>query len=557
MATNKKNLTSRSRERERINANLKDYIDNKAIELKKRFEDGIIIKNNYIALLELLQNCKTKEQVDLVFQWGSENPQTGYYFKRQIENFRESARYLKKVDTINPNNEKNIKNKLIIGDNYDALNNLIAGGYKGKIDVIYIDPPYGMDNQKDFAETNYENKVARDELLSMLEPRLEKAKSLLSSEGIIFCSIDDKNQAYVKILFDRVFGETNFLCNFNWVKKHGPGGNTTFNNKIVINTEYILAYCKNATLATISHNIHDSSTLKKLGYVNKDNFFNERGLYKLTPLFRPSSTGSFQYTESLDYKIKAPDGKLFSLHCNKGGVKRGCYTWGYKTYLAGDKLGFIECHKNKDGDWVAYRKQYQFVKFDPKTHKVIKINAGSQFENIIDNFYSAEGGSDFVKVLNDKNLFTFPKPVNLIKYLINLQANKNSIIMDFFAGSGTTGQAVLELNKEDGGNRRFILCVNESGNSDEICKERLRRVMTGKTSANKSDFSWIKSNKPLGSSLNIYEIKEASVHTDENCLLDKINEENYDLPKFKTELAKIEWICDNFKVCTKKLVKEE
>lgn len=139
--------------------------------------------------MELLQNCKTKEQVDLVFQWGSENPQTGYYFKRQVENFRESARYLKRVDTINPNNENNIKNKLIIGDNYDALNNLIAGGYKEKIDVIYIDPPYGMDNEGEFAKTNYENKVTRDELLSMLEPRLELAKQLLSSEGCIFVQL--------------------------------------------------------------------------------------------------------------------------------------------------------------------------------------------------------------------------------------------------------------------------------------------------------------------------------------------------------------------------------
>ena len=106
-----------------------------------------------------------------------------------------------------------------------------------------------------------------------------------------------------------------------------------------------MAYCKNIDNISINNNIHNEEKLKELGYVNKDKYFNERGFYKLTPLYHPSSTGSFQYTKSLDYKIKAPTGEMFSLHCNKGGKKRGCYTWGYKTYLEGDKLGFIECKK--------------------------------------------------------------------------------------------------------------------------------------------------------------------------------------------------------------------
>jgi adenine-specific DNA-methyltransferase len=114
--------------------------------------------------------------------------------------------YLKKVESINGGGD----NKLIIGDNYDALNNLLIT-HKEKIDVIYIDPPYGMNNEGEFAKTNYENKIERDSLLSMLEPRLEIAKQLLNDEGVIFCSIDDKNQAYVKLLFDRVFQNSNFI----------------------------------------------------------------------------------------------------------------------------------------------------------------------------------------------------------------------------------------------------------------------------------------------------------------------------------------------------------
>jgi adenine-specific DNA-methyltransferase len=111
-----------------------------------------------------------------------------------------------------------------------------------------------------------------------------------------------------------------------------------------------LSYCKNVDNINLKHIIHNGEELKKLNYKYRDEFFAERGFYKLTPLFHPSSSGSFQYTKSLDYQIKAPDGKLFSLHCNKNGKKNGCYTWSYETYLEGEKLGFIECKKNSDGD---------------------------------------------------------------------------------------------------------------------------------------------------------------------------------------------------------------
>jgi adenine-specific DNA-methyltransferase len=102
---------------------------------------------------------------------------------------------------------------LIIGDNYDALNNLIAAGYKNKIDIIYIDPPYGMNSEGEFADTNYDNKLERDSLLSMLEPRLELAKQLLSDEGVIFCSITNNNVAHFKLIFDKTFTEKCFIGN--------------------------------------------------------------------------------------------------------------------------------------------------------------------------------------------------------------------------------------------------------------------------------------------------------------------------------------------------------
>jgi len=160
----------------------------------------------------------------------------------------------------------------------------------------------------------------------MLNERLRLAKQLLKDDGVIFVSIDDNEQAYLKVLMDEIFGEENFVSNLIWIKKKGPGGNTSFDYKIVKNTEYIICYAKKITNLSFNYKVHDSDELKRLGYVNKDEYFSERGYYKRTFLFRPSSTGSFQYIKSLDYPIVAPDGTEFMLHVNKYKPESGCYT---------------------------------------------------------------------------------------------------------------------------------------------------------------------------------------------------------------------------------------
>ena len=382
--------------------------------------------------------------------------------------------------SLNFNQAKNI---LIEGDNLEALK-ILQSSYQEQVDVIYIDPPYNRDKGNDlvyndnFKQGSYEYKLANGLIdedglktttnqktdgrihsnwLSMIYPRLMIARNLLKDSGVIFISIDHKEQAHLKMICDEIFGSTNFVTVLTWVKKHGPGGNTSFDYKIINNTEYILCYAKNINQAKFNYLVHDQKRLKQLGYVNKDQYFDERGYYKLTHLYHPSSSGSFQYIESLDYPIMAPDGTEFRLHCNKNGQKNGRYTWGYETYLTGNKLGFIECHKNSDGDWVAFRKQYQFVKFDVKKKEIIKIAAGQPYENLIDDFYSQEGGAEIRDIFGDKNIFDFPKPKGLIKHLLKMSSNSNSLVLDFFAGSGTTAHAVMELNQEDGGNRKYIL----------------------------------------------------------------------------------------------------
>lgn len=237
----------------------------------------------------------------------------------------------------------------------------------------------------------------------MLNERLIMAHQLLKDDGVIFVSIDDSEQAYLKVLMDEIFGEENFVANISWVKKKGPGGNTSLNYKIVKNTEYILVYAKEKEKTKFNYKIHNEKTLKDLGYTNKDEYFSTRGFYKTTLLFHPSSTGSFNYSKSLDYPITAPDGTKFMLHVNEIKPESGCYTWGYDAYLKGNELGFIECKKNKDNKWVAYRKQYQFVKFDPKNENIIFVNAGQEYENIIDDIFSSNGGEEIKSIFSDKN----------------------------------------------------------------------------------------------------------------------------------------------------------
>ena len=453
----------------------------------------------------------------------------------------------------NYENTSNIENTLIIGENYDALKNLLviereresSSHSDAYYDVIYIDPPYNTESAKDdgnhLADEKsdiapskfvYRDKFSRNGWLNMLNERLRLAKQLLKDDGVIFVSLDDNEQAYLKILMDEIFGEENFVSNIVWVKKWGPGGNTSFDYSIVKNTEYILCYARNINNRNFGYLIHNEEKLKKLGYTNKDKYFDERGYYKLTFLFHPSSTGSFQYIKSLDYPILAPDGTEFNLHVNKHKPESGCYTWSYDAYKIGNKLGFIEVKKNDKDEWVAFRKQYQFVKFDPKSKQIRRVMAGQEFENIIDNIFSQEGGADIVKIFSDKNKFDFPKPTNLIKYILKMSSTKKNIkILDFYAGSGTTGHAVMELNKEDGGNRTYTLVTNNENNIGyDVCYERIYRINNGIGTKGES-FEWTNKNKPYKQNLNVF-----SIEYYDTSILKK--NDNDSIAKIKKTLAK-------------------
>lgn len=485
---------------------------------------------------ELIKEILTKidpKYIQNAYQMLNQRVKIGFTFDEAPSTSKTNIALLVKDEkrsfTNNVMNASDFENSLIIGENYDALKNLIqiekiramTGGGHSDYDIIYIDPPYNTESAKTDGNVSannnenisaskfiYRDKFSRNGWLNMMKERLIMARQLLKEDGVIFVSIDDNEQAYLKVLMDEIFGEENFVSNLIWIKKKGPGGNTSFDYKIVKNTEYIICYAKKITNLSFNYKVHDSDELKRLGYVNKDEYFSKRGYYKRTFLFHPSSTGSFQYIKSLDYPIIAPNGTEFMLHVNKYKPESGCYTWGYDTYLEGNKLGFIECIKNENNEWVAYRKQYQYVKFDPKSKKVVKVNAGSEFTNLIDNIFNQEGGAEIKLIYNNKNAFDFPKPTKLIQYLINFYPNKNARVLDFFAGSGTTGHAVLELNREDGGSRTYTLVTNNENNiGSNVTYERLYRINNGKGTKGETDFKWLEKNDSYNQNLNVYNIE--------------------------------------------------
>ena len=200
-------------------SNLEEIKQDLVSEIQERVEDRIMEQSNADLLIKLINNSESVSEAISIAELGTSYQRTGFHFDVKMEKFGNAIKYLKKNDVLSFA-QGGTKNSLIVGDNYDALQNLLIS-HKEKVDVIYIDPPYGKDSMGVFADTNYTNSITRDNLLSMLYPRIKLAKKLLSESGVLFCSIDDRNQAYIKCLFDDVFREENFIA---CVPKKGTGG---------------------------------------------------------------------------------------------------------------------------------------------------------------------------------------------------------------------------------------------------------------------------------------------------------------------------------------------
>lgn len=490
-------------------------------DINRRVEDKIIERSNAELLKKLIISADTLTEAIAIAELGTTYKRTGFHFDKRLEKIGADIKYLRKNDSLSFSEDGYEKpNKLIIGDNYDALLNLLIQ-YRSRIDVIYIDPPYSKNKMGEFAETNYHNALSRDNLLSMMYPRLLLAKELLSPEGFIFCSIDDKNYAYVKCLFDEVFDESHFINSFVW-KKNSSG--KTEKDKFTINTEYVLFYSKSKAYVL-------NDVFKPLSQASIDAYkFDDndgRGLYATVSLQKPAQPGPETTYDYID---------------NSGRV--------WQCPPKGWRINRLKLKELEDDNRISFDGERP----REKKYWSERKNEGKRVDTLWNDLpENAKGSSQLESILGESLLFKNPKPVELIKRCINI-SDENALVLDFFAGSGTTGQAVLELNA-DGGNRRFILCQNNenteytpNGVALDVTTKRLKRIMTGTCYDGSSDFKWLESNSPLGGSLDVYEI--ANVANFESVAgqtpFDVIDETLYGKNKFLTLKEKIDWVCRNF-----------
>ncbi|TCO07067.1 site-specific DNA-methyltransferase [Natronoflexus pectinivorans] len=380
----------------------------------------------------------------------------------------EATTLLKEDEEHNQKDEnKDSQNLLIKGDNLEVLKHL-SNAYYEKIKMIYIDPPYntgsdgfvyqdnrkftidelkqlaGVDEEKakrilDFTQSKSNSHSA---WLTFMYPRLYIAKQLLKDDGLIFISIDDNEVAQLRLLMDEVFGEENFVGNLIWLNQEGGGGSDSKHFRL--KHEYILCFSNNVDELLI--NGVEISNLER--YTQSDKYENQRGKYYLQKL----GMGSIQYSSSLDYEITMPDGIKIKPADNNNG-KKACWRWSKEKYNWGLKNDFIEFKKDREKQWQVYTKQY--LKCDNEGNFIERQNRPT---GVIEKFSSTQASKKIQELFSGNKIFSYPKPYDLISYLISLSASeKNDIILDFFAGSGTTGDAVMQLNAEDGGNRNFIL----------------------------------------------------------------------------------------------------
>ena len=372
----------------------------------------------------------------------------------------------------------NSGNKIIHGDNLEALKSLLPE-YEGSVKCIYIDPPYNTGNEKwvyndnvndpkikkwlgDVVGKQGEDLSRHDKWLCMMYPRLKLLHKLLAEDGAIFISIDDNELANLKLLCDEIFGGNNFIGQWHWFKSATP---PNLSYKIKKNIEYVLCYEK-----------QKSST-------------KYRGIQKISgsddPMTKPQNSTKILKFPAGSIHIKGvnriiPAGiygtdkfpnKLLNDLIVKNGVNANEVEFENKFIWLQEKLKnelaqntVINCSNRLV---LSYKKQ----EYDPEVPpNLINSEVGVNT--------TEEAGKVLSTIFDGQNVFEYPKDVSLIEYIINFLCNSGDIILDSFAGSGTTAHAVLNLNKKDGGNRKFIL-VEMENYAENITAERVRRVMRG------------------------------------------------------------------------------
>lgn len=465
---------------------------------------------------------KTKEDFDLFINWEGENTKEEFSPESK-DKFPVLAEV--KDKEINSDKDKPV-NLLIEGDNYHSLA-VLNFTHKNSVDVIYIDPPYNTGN-KDFKYNDRyvdkEDGYRHSKWLSFMSKRLALAKNLLKDTGVIFISIDDNELAQLKLLCDDLFGESKFIGNLIWRKKEGGGQADDY---FAREHEYILVYSKSDKFEW-----HDEIVPVEEAEYNKED---KNGKFNAVKLTKWGNTSRREDRPKMYFPIKSPDDKNIYPIAPDG--SDGRWRVGKKRM---DKLiskDYVYWQK-KDNKWIPYEKVY-FSEGDVK-----KIKERSILYEIAT---TTDGANELKKIFLIKDVFQNPKPLELIKFFIKFGADENAVVLDFFAGSGTTGQTILEMNKEDKGKRRFILCTNnEDNNGDgrkictDICYPRLQKVINGYSTANKEKI------EGLGGNLKYYKTGFVEAEqTDKNkrklvdnctemlCIKENTFEKVKDVKKFK------------------------
>ena len=429
--------------------------------------------------------------------------QEGYELKFLGKSY---AKLLASIDTttiLQPNEahnnlveNANSQNIYISGDNLDGLKHLLKS-YNGSIKCIYIDPPYntGSDSFVYHDNFNYNIDSLQDKLsisqdeaerildltkrgsashsawLMFMYSRLLLARDLLTNDGVIFISIDDNEQANLKLICDDVFGEENFIAEFIRITK--KAGKTT--DLIADNNDYLICYRRTSDVEL------NKNSLEGQGYVHEDEFVAERGLYKLSQTL---DYDSIQYSVSLDYEIEL-EGEIFRpgnvtkekmLERQKRNPKSdSCWRWSKDLFDFGNKNGFVVLKAGKNGKRI-YTKTYLSATINKNATgyfvETLERKKATSTLEFLDNKYSNDNSKKDLSKLFDVKVFNYSKPISLLEKIITLITSKNDIVIDFFSGSATTAHAVLQLNAEDGGNRKFIAVQLPEVLSDKVDSQK-------------------------------------------------------------------------------------
>lgn len=496
-------------------------------KLKSLYPDLFTVegKLNPDELKRIIDPDMVKETERFEFKWFGKSAA-----KRMAFTPSRAALLYDEARSVNPENADG--NMIIEGENLETMKCLLAA-YREKIKCIYIDPPYNTGNDFIYNDNYYQDKKSywiengidengikldsnlesagrfHSNWMSFILPRLLLSRQLLMENGLIFVSIDDNELYNLKKILDEVYGQENYLGTIVWKKRY-QGAKEKY---LVVLQEYVLVYTKNIQELDSIYIPSDPEYINNY-YTNEDELSKIRGPYRTQPLEAGKSMGD---RENLRYPIIAPDGtKIYP--------KRQ-WVWSEKRVHDAIEKKEIGLEKNTKGEWTVFIKQY------------LKDEKGETREtkafSIIDNIFTQHGTKEIESILGNGNIFPFPKPSTFLMKLLQLSngISEVPIFLDFFAGSGSVAQAIMQLNQQDNSNRKFILVqIPESISQDtdaykagykkisDITIERNKRVIQRlekqeKDKRDKRDKNpdwFLEEQKPFNTGFKVYKLAKSN-----------------------------------------------